>query len=121
MAKASKKLSDIIWEGDSKDVLSSFPKGVKQDLGLALYLLQLSEKPPDWKPMVTVGKGVFELRAQDDRAWYRVIYFTKIKDKVFILHCFEKKREQRQKEILIRRRLDSKHCYRGKNEKTKCH
>ena len=91
MSKTPKKLSDIIWEGDSKDILSSFPKGVKQDLGLGLYMLQLSEKPPDWKPMATVGKGVFELRVQDDRAWYRVIYFTKIKDKAFVLHCFEKK------------------------------
>lgn len=33
---------------------------------------------------------VFELREQDERAWYRVIYLKKVKNVVYVLHCFEK-------------------------------
>jgi phage-related protein len=36
-----------------------------------------------------VGPGVFELR--DERAWYRVVYLSRIEDVIFVLHCFEKK------------------------------
>jgi phage-related protein len=39
----------------------------------------------------SVGPGVFELRDQDQRAWYRVVYLSRIKDVIYVLHCFEKK------------------------------
>ncbi len=35
--------------------------------------------------------GVFELRDQDERAWYRVVYVSRINDVIHVLHCFEKK------------------------------
>jgi len=28
---------------------------------------------------------------QDERAWYRVIYLAKIGNRIYVLHCFEKK------------------------------
>lgn len=50
--------------------------------------------------MRTVGSGVYELREQDERAWYRVIYLKKIKNVVHVLHCFEKRTGQtEQKDI----------------------
>ena len=57
--------------------------------------------------MPSVGAGVFELREQDDRAWYRVIYLSRIRDVVHVLHCFEKKsRETSKRDFeLARRRL----------------
>jgi phage-related protein len=33
---------------------------------------------------------VFELRDQDERAWYRVVYLSRINDVIYVLHCFEK-------------------------------
>jgi phage-related protein len=39
----------------------------------------------------SVGPGVFELRDQDQRAWYRVVYLSRIKDVIYVRHCFEKK------------------------------
>jgi phage-related protein len=33
----------------------------------------------------------FELRDQDVRSWYRVIYLSRINDVIYVLHCFEKK------------------------------
>jgi len=35
--------------------------------------------------------GRFELRDQDERAWYRVVYLSRINDVIYVLHCFEKK------------------------------
>jgi phage-related protein len=94
----------IAWEGDSKDAISSFPDEVRQNLGFQLRLLQQGEQPTDYRPMSSIGQGVFELRDQDMRSWYRVIYLARIRDVVHVLHCFEKKsRETPQKEIKIAR------------------
>lgn len=81
----------IAWEGDSKEVISSFPEEARQNLGFQLRLLQQGQQPTDYRPMNTVGPGVFELRDQDGRAWYRVIYLSRVRDVVHVLHCFEKK------------------------------
>ena len=87
-------LADVVWLGDSREVLRAFPKGPQKDLGYALYQVQLGQSPPDSKAMRTVGSGVYELREQDERAWYRVIYLKKIKTVVYVLHCFEKQTGQ---------------------------
>ena len=56
--------------------------------------------PTDYRAMRTVGPGVFELRDQDERAWYRVIYLSRIQNVVHVLHCFEKRsRETPAREI----------------------
>jgi phage-related protein len=34
---------------------------------------------------------VFELRDQYDRARYRVVYVSRIRKLIYVLHCFEKK------------------------------
>jgi phage-related protein len=41
--------------------------------------------------MPSIGARVYELKEQDERAWYRVIYLAKIGNRIYILHCFEKK------------------------------
>lgn len=84
-------LAAIVWEGDSKEVLQSFPDGVRQNLGFQLWQLQRGERPTDYRPIASIGPGVFELRDQDERAWYRVIYLSRIKGVIHVLHCFEKK------------------------------
>ena len=40
--------------------------------------------------MSSVGKGVWELKEGDTRTWYRVMYLTRIKNTIHVLHCFEK-------------------------------
>src|SRR6476661_7257533 len=87
----------LAWLGDSQDVLRRFPKDVRKDLGYALRQVQLGQMPLDSKPMKTVGPGVYELRDQDERAWYRVFYLKKIADMVYVLHCFEKRTAQTEK------------------------
>ena len=87
---AAAKLVPVVFQGDSKRVLQRFPDGVKNDLGYALYRLQLGQTPPDRKPVQAVGAGVFELREGDARAWYRVLYIRREKV-IQVLHCFEKR------------------------------
>ena len=84
----------IVWEGDSHEVLVSFPDSVKHNFGFYLWQLQQGEKPINYRPLASVGSGVFELRDQDERAWYRVVYLSRINDVIHVLHCFEKKSRQ---------------------------
>jgi phage-related protein len=81
----------IAWEGDSKEVLQSFPEDARQNFGFELWQLQQGERPSDYRPLPSIGTGVFELRDQDERAWYRVVYLSRINDVIYVLHCFEKK------------------------------
>jgi phage-related protein len=81
----------VIWEGDSLDILKEFPEEIRQDIGGDLRRLQLGEKPLDSRPMKSIGSGVFELRDRDTKTWYRVIYYIKVKDVIYVLHSFTKK------------------------------
>jgi phage-related protein len=81
----------VVWEGDSRGVLQAFPEAVRQNFGFELWQLQQGENPSDYRPLPSVGAGVFELRDQDERSWYRVVYLSRIHDVIYVLHCFEKK------------------------------
>ncbi|MGA7851495.1 MAG: type II toxin-antitoxin system RelE/ParE family toxin [Terriglobales bacterium] len=94
MYTSNKKSDDrllvpIALPADSIRALRGFPTGVRQDLGYALYQLQLGQTPPDRKPVRTVGPGVYELREQDAEKWYRVLY-AREGGTIHVLHCFEK-------------------------------
>src|SRR5258708_23077137 len=104
---SARKEAVIAWEGDSKEMISSFPDLAKYNLGLGLRLLQQGQQAMDYRAMSSIGPGVFELRDQDERAWYRVIYLSRVRDVIHVLHCFEKRsRETPMKEInTARRRL----------------
>jgi len=85
------KEKDIVWLGDSLEVLQGFPKTVRIDLGSDLRRIQIGEVPLDAKPMKTVGRGVRELRARDRNNQYRTMYVVKKGDDIFVLHSFIKK------------------------------
>jgi phage-related protein len=80
----------IKWWGHSKDVVSRFPDQVKQNLGYSLRLLQWGEEPHDYRPLPSVGKGLYELRDQDKDGWYRVIYLSRTDGVIHVVHAFEK-------------------------------
>jgi phage-related protein len=81
----------VVWEGDSLEVIRRFPGPVRQDLGAELRRLQTGDRPLNSRPMPSIGARVYELREQDERGWYRVIYLAKIGNRIYVLHCFEKK------------------------------
>ena len=91
MKDARRTPAEIHWEGDSKEVLSGFPRDVKLSLGYSLRRLQNGEFPAcETRSMASIGKGVWELKESDERAWYRVVYLAKIGGILYVLHCFEK-------------------------------
>jgi phage-related protein len=89
---ASEKLPDakVAWEGDSLEVVKSFPPAVRQEMGLDIRRLQQGTMPHDSRPMQSIGKGVFELRQRDANGWYRLIYLARVGDTLYMLHGFTK-------------------------------
>lgn len=70
-SEEEKSTADIAWEGNSLELIRQFPKGVREDLGAELRRLQKSEKPLNSRPMKSIGPRVYEIKEQDERAWYR--------------------------------------------------
>jgi len=63
-------------------------------VGVFLRKIQSGFEPDDFKSMPTVGKGVWEIRIRDEAGQFRVIYIAKLKDVVYVLHCFQKKTQK---------------------------
>lgn len=49
--------------------------------------------PDDWKPLATVGAGVYEIRLRAGAA-FRLVYVAKFEEAVYVLHAFEKRSRQ---------------------------
>lgn len=81
----------IDWIGSSREDLKSFPDEVQQAFGFALYRVQLGEMPPSAKPFHGHLSGVYELRESHEGNAYRAVYIAKLKEKIYVLHCFQKK------------------------------
>ncbi len=80
----------ILFHGRTLDVIRAFPEVVRHEVGHQLERVQRGLFPLDWKPMSTIGCGVREIRIHAG-GQYRVIYITKYKDAVHVLHAFNKK------------------------------
>jgi len=101
-ADHSEKLATIVWEGDSVDVLRSFPKMIMRKFGADIFNLQQGERPKSFRPMPSVGKGVMELKQRDDAGWYRIIYLSRVNDVLYMLHTFRKQSAKTsQKDIAV--------------------
>lgn len=88
---ARPKEKPIDWIGTSREDLKSFPDEVQQAFGFALYRVQLGEMPPSAKPLKGQLSGVYELRERHAGSAYRTVYLAKLKEKIYVLHCFQKK------------------------------
>lgn len=87
----------VEFVGSALDDLRAFPTTARQEAGFQLDQVQRGRNPDDWKPLSTVGKGVREIRLQDDSGAFRVIYIAKFVEAVYVLHCFEKKTQKTRK------------------------
>jgi phage-related protein len=84
-------IASISWEGDSWELLKSWPREMQHSFGVALREMQEGRRPTlDARPMQSVGKGVFELKDSDSATWYRMLYLAKIDDTIYVLDCFTK-------------------------------
>ena len=80
----------IQWLGDSRERIREFPDAAKHEAGYQLERVQAGKEPTDWKPMSSVGLGVYEIRVREGGA-FRVIYVAKFPEAVYVLHAFQKK------------------------------
>ena len=84
-------MKNLTWLADSRSKVKSFPAGVQDDIGYALYAAQLGEMSPKAKPLHGFGGGVMEIAAYDPSGTYRAVYTVSIGDSIFVIHAFQKK------------------------------
>jgi phage-related protein len=87
-------LRPLVWMGDSRKNIRSFPDEVQASVGYALQLVQAGETPADAKPFKGVSSGVYEISKRYDTDTYRSVYAVKIGEKIYVLHAFQKKSKQ---------------------------
>lgn len=87
----------IRWLGDSLKDVRQFSEIGRYRCGVELRRVQCGEMPTDWKPVITIGPGVAEIRIHAENA-YRIIYVAKFEEAVYVLHSFIKKTQQTSKQ-----------------------
>lgn len=78
---------------DLQDILE------KLELGLTLGL-------PHIRPITSIHSSLFEIRVKDKKGQFRVIYFVKKKDAIYIVHAFRKKTQKlpdKEKKLILKR------------------
>jgi phage-related protein len=81
------------WSGTAWADLKAFPDEARREAGHQLFRLQCGLTPDDFKPMPSVGGGVYEIRVRQKGA-YRVFYIAKYPEAVHVLHAFEKRSQK---------------------------
>jgi len=84
---------EVVFLGDSLEVLKDFPEETRISMGHALREAQEGGKALYAKPLKGIGGGatVIEICDDYDGNTYRVMYTVKIGSKLYVLHSFQKK------------------------------
>ncbi len=83
-------LKSLIWMGSSRSDLKALPLEIQDNVGYSLYQAQLGYFPEGAKPLKGFS-GVIEIIANWDKNTYRAVYATKLGNKIYVLHVFQKK------------------------------
>ncbi|MGU2439545.1 type II toxin-antitoxin system RelE/ParE family toxin [Burkholderia cenocepacia] len=86
-------MKKLRFVGSALDDLRNFSAEARRHAGFELDAVQRGMMPSDFKPMVTVGPGAYEIRIHVEGEW-RVIYVAKFEDSVYVLHAFQKKTQK---------------------------
>ena len=91
-------IKEIEWILSSKKDLLSFRPDVYKNIGRALNAVQQGNNPNDVSGIKAkslrgfgVGAEVMELLEDYKTDTYRAVYTVKIGDKIYVLHCYQKK------------------------------
>ena len=106
-------MKPIRFVGPSLDALREFPNDARREAGYQLDKVQHGMEPADWKPMVSIGEGVKEIRIRDETGAFRVVYVAKLAETVFVLHCFQKKTQRTSQSDIALARKRYKELMRG--------
>ena len=84
-------MKTLLFIGSSQKDIQGFPEDVKDDVGYALFQIQLGETPVSAKPLKGLGSGVLEIIEDFRGDAYRAVCTVKFDEVVYVLHCFQKK------------------------------
>lgn len=89
-------MKEIKWNRHAKEFVRGLDRLTKLEIGTQLLRIQHGERlnSPLSKPMTVIHKAAHELRVQDGRGAYRIIYILSLHDKIFIPHAFTKKTQK---------------------------
>jgi phage-related protein len=91
VAVTAGSIKPVVWLGDSLRALRTFPSGVQDEVGYALYLAQRGDKHMSAKPLKGLGPGVLEIVSDHRGDTYRAVYTVRLGARLFVLHAFQKK------------------------------
>lgn len=94
-----------------KKFIDELPDGAATDFALAIDRLKNGEllEMPLSKPLFDIAKSLYELRLREQGNIYRVVYFIKKKDGIYLIHGFQKKTQkmpEREKRLILKRLKD---------------
>ena len=91
----------LVWVGSALEDVRAFPDDARRQTGYQLRRVQRGLMPDDWKAMVSIGHGVYEIRVHTE-VEHRALYVAKHAEAIYVLHGFEKRtRATRQTDIDI--------------------
>lgn len=90
-------MKKLLFIGSSIDTLRDFPAEVRREAGFELDAVQRGLMPSDFKPMLNIGVGVYELRIHVLGEW-RILYVAKRPEAIYVLHAFQKKTQKTRRE-----------------------
>jgi phage-related protein len=93
-------MKPLKFVGSSLEDLKNFPDEARRAAGFELDAIQRGLAPSDWKPMKSVGTGVYEIRLHILGEW-RIIYAAKFREAIYVLHSFQKKSQKHERPISI--------------------
>lgn len=85
-----------IFHPRAREIIQTIPEDVRRELGKAIFDLQKGNTlgMPLSRPMSSIALGAHELRVKDSTGAYRVFYFLKSVQGIFIFHAFTKKTQK---------------------------
>src|SRR5438093_3831264 len=81
----------LVWIGPARSEMKHLPREVRRTIGIALWFAQQGSMHPSASPMKGNLAGVVEVRVDDDRSTYRLMYLAKLGGAVYVLSAFQKK------------------------------
>lgn len=82
---------DIVWLGNTREVLKSFPKKARDDIGFALFCEEIKLPNDKIKPLSGFRHAVREVTTQTQGDAYRAAYVVNLGEHIYVLHVFQKK------------------------------
>jgi len=94
--KSKPEKKQTIWYKPSiLEEVRTWPKEVTEEIGRQLNKVEYGGQPTDFKPMPTVGSGVYEIRHAEDGDQYRLIYVAKFREAIYVLHVITRKKTKK--------------------------